>query len=76
MKARRTLYLSVEAVVRNERLARRSHTSLSDLVEKQLMQIPEVPGAEEEFWAGPALKPLPKKHDPRSEYLSRKHSLA
>ena len=71
MKARKNLYLSVEAVARGERLARRSQTSLSDLVEQQLLQIPEVPGSEEEFWSGPALRPLLRKHDPRSEYLSR-----
>ena len=76
MKARKNLYLSVEAVARGERLARRSQTSLSDLVEKQLLQIPEVPGAEEEFWSGPALKSLPRKNDPRAEYLSRKHNPA
>ena len=39
MKARKNLYLSVEAVARGERLARRSQTSLSDLVEQQLLQI-------------------------------------
>jgi hypothetical protein len=35
MKARKNLYLSVEAVARGERLARGSHTSLSDVVEKR-----------------------------------------
>ena len=73
MKARKNLYLSVEAVARGERLARTGQTSLSDLVEKQLLQIPEMPGTKEDFWNGPALKPLRRKHDPRAEYLSRKH---
>ena len=76
MKARKNLYLSVEAVARGERLARRSQTSLSDLVEQQLLQIPEVSGSEEEFWSGPALRPRLRKHDPRSEYLSSKHGPA
>jgi len=76
MKARKNLYLSVEAVTRGERLAQTSQTSLSDLVEKQLLQIPEMPGTQEDFWNGQALKPLRRKHDPRSEYLSRKHGSA
>jgi hypothetical protein len=42
-------------------------------VEKQLLQIPEVPGANEEFWTGPALRPLRRKNDPRAEYLAHKH---
>src|ERR1035437_8450390 len=54
MKARKNLYLSVEAVARGERLARAGQTSLSDLVEKQLLQIPEMPGSKEDFWNGPA----------------------
>ena len=73
MKARKNLYLSVEAVARGERLARAGQTSLSDLVEKQLLQIPEIPGTKEDFWSGPALKPLRRQHDSRAEYLSRKH---
>ena len=75
-KARKNLYLSVEAVARGERLARRCQTSLSDLVEQQLLQIPEVPGSEEEFWSGPALTPLLRENDSCSEYLSRKHGPA
>jgi hypothetical protein len=47
MKARKKLYLSVAAVARGERLAK-SRTSLSELVEKQLRQIPEMPGANED----------------------------
>jgi len=73
MKARKNLYLSREAVARGERLARGSQTSLSELVEKQLLQIPEPPGTEEEFYTGPALRPLRRKNDPRSEYLTHKH---
>lgn len=73
MKVRKNLYLSVEAVARGERLARTSQTSLSDLVETQLLQIPEMPGTKEDFWSGLALKPLRRKNDPRAEYLSRKH---
>ena len=73
MKARKNLYLSVEAVARGERLAKGSQTSLSEVVEKQLLQIPEVPGGNEEFWTGPALRPLRRKHDPRADYLTRKH---
>ena len=73
MKARKNLYLSVEAVARGERLAKGSQTSLSQVVEKQLLQIPEVPGTDGEFWAGPALRPLRRKHDRRAAYLARKH---
>ena len=73
MKARKNLYLSVEAVARGERLAKGSQTSLSELVEKQLLQIPEMPGANEEFWPGPPLRPLRRKNDPRAAYLIRKH---
>ncbi len=76
MKVRKNLYLSVEAVARGERLARRSQTSLSNLIEQQLLQIPEVPGSEEEFWSGPALTPLLRENDSCSEYLSRKHGPA
>ena len=73
MKARKNLYLSVEAVARGERLAKGSQTSLSEVVEKQLLQIPEVPGGKEEFWTGPALRRLRRKNDPRADYLARKH---
>jgi hypothetical protein len=73
MNAPKNLYLSVEAVARGERLAKGNQTSLSELVEKQLLQIPEVPGGNEEFWTGPALRRLRRKHDPRGEYLARKH---
>ena len=76
MKVRKNLYLSGEAVARGERLARTGQTSLSGLVEKQLLQIPEMPGTNEDFWNGPALKPLRRKNDPRADYLSRKHRRA
>ena len=75
MKARKNLYLSVEAVARGERLAKGSRTSLSEVVENQLLQIPEIPGGKEEFWAGPALRPLRRKNDRRADYLARKHGL-
>jgi hypothetical protein len=67
MKARKNLYLSVEAVARGERLAKGSQTSLAEVVERQLLQIPEVPGDNEEFWTGPALRPLRRKNDPRED---------
>ena len=73
MKARKNLYLSVKAVARGERLARGSGSSLSEVVEKQLLQIPELPGGPEEFWTGPALRPLRHKRDRRADYLTRKH---
>jgi hypothetical protein len=73
MKVRKNLYLSVEAVARGERLAKGSQTSLSELVDKQLLQIPEVPGRNEEFWTGPALRPLRRKNYLRADYLARKH---
>ena len=73
MKARKNLYLSVEAVARGERLAKGSRTSLSEVVERQLLQIPEVPGSNEEFWTGPALRPVRRKNDQRGDYLARKH---
>ncbi len=74
MKARKNLYLSVEAVARGERLAQIRQTSLSDLVDQQLLRIPEAPGAKDEFWSGPALKPLRRRNDQRAQYLSRKHA--
>jgi len=74
MKARKNLYLSVEALARGEHLAKGSQTSLSELVEKQLLQIPEMPGANEDFWTGPALRPLRRKNNSRTAYLIRKHS--
>ena len=73
IRARKNLYLSAKAVARGERLARRSQTSLSELVEKQLLQMPEIPGGNEEFWTGAALRPLRRKNDPRAAYLARKH---
>ena len=73
MEVCKNLYLSVEAVARGERLAKGSQTSLSELVEKQLLQIPELAGGKEEFWPGPSLKPLRRKNDPRAQYLARKH---
>ena len=72
-RARKNLCLSVEAGARGERLARGSQTSLSEVVEKQLLQIPEVPGGNEEFRTGLALRPVRRKNDPRADYLARKH---
>jgi hypothetical protein len=73
MKTRKNLSLSPRAVARGERLAHSRHTSLSELVEKQLLQIPDPPGDQEEFWPGPALKPAKRRNDPRGDYLSKKH---
>ena len=42
-----------------------SQTSLSEVVEKQLLQIPEVPRGKAEFWSGLALRRLRHKQDPR-----------
>ena len=73
MKARKNLYLSVEAVARGERLAKGSQTSLSELVEKQLLQIPEVPGGNGRVLDWPGVAPVATEERSPGYYLARKH---
>ena len=73
MKQRKNLTLSSKAVARGEQIAAETGKSLSAVVEAQLMAIP-APGAKgEDYWPGPALKPLARRGDRRSLYLKRKH---
>ncbi len=73
MKQRKNLLLSPEAIARGEQLAQETRSSLSAVVEAQLLNAP-CPGAEaEDYWGGPALKPLPRPGDARAKYLRRKH---
>jgi hypothetical protein len=73
MKVRKNLLLDERAVARGEKAARDRNLSLSGLIEEHLLSIPN-PEEEEEFWPGPAGKPLKKAGAPRYEYLRRKHS--
>jgi hypothetical protein len=72
MKARMNLTLSPPAIARGTRAAAARDLSLSQLVEKHLLAIPEL-DEPEEFWEGPALKPVVPAGDERAEYLQRKH---
>ena len=76
MKVRKNITLSKEAVARGERLAAERATSLSQIIEDQLLAVPVQGGGLEavtDYWPGPGLKPLPRAGDPRSAYLKRKH---
>ena len=73
MKRRKNLSLSSEAIARGEQIAAESGKSLSAVIEEQLMSIP-ISGADgEDYWRGPALRPLPRPGDRRANYLKRKH---
>jgi hypothetical protein len=75
MKQRKNLLLSREAIARGEQLARETRTSLSAVVEAQLLDAP-FPGAQPaEYWSGPALKPLARPGEARARYLRRKHGV-
>ena len=73
MKRRKSLLLSKRAITLGERVAAQSGKSLSALVEEQLLALPSPETEAEEFWTGPALKPLRRCGDARSEFLRRKH---
>jgi hypothetical protein len=71
MKVRKNLLLSVQAVRRGATLAAKHGTSLSAIVEKELLSA----AADEEpadYWPHPT-KPIVRKDDPRFEYLRKKH---
>ena len=73
MKLRKNLLLSSEAVARGRQLAAESQKSLSAVIEAQLLAAPSGHGKGDEYWPGPALKPLSRPRDARSAYLKRKH---
>jgi hypothetical protein len=77
MKRRKTILLSEQVIARAERFAAESGKTLSSLVEEQLLTLPSINSQrdpEEDFWPGPALKPLKRSGNPRFEYLRRKHA--
>lgn len=72
MKIRKNITLSEKAVAVGERLAASHRTSLSALVEKQILSA----GAEfetEHYWHK-AGRPVPRNGDARYEYLRKKHA--
>jgi hypothetical protein len=73
MKRRKSFLLSDEAIARGEQVAAQSGKSFSALIEERLLAIPATNGAHEEFWRGPALKPVQRPGDSRSDFLKRKH---
>ena len=73
MKTRKNLLLSSEAVARGERAAAARSTSLSKLVEEQLLSVPLEEAGAEEYWPGPPLKPISRPKDRRHDYWKRKH---
>lgn len=73
MKHRKVLSLSDKAIARGEQLAAESGKSLSAVIEEQLLAIPSVDAKSEDFWSGPALKPLRRPGDARYDVLKRKH---
>jgi hypothetical protein len=71
MKTRKNLLLSRQAVARGERLAAAKNTSLSAVVEKQLLNASD--GSERvDYWDKPT-KPINRPGDPRFEHLRTKH---
>lgn len=73
MKRRKTVSLSTQAIARGERIAAEAGKTLSAVIEAQLMATPPAGDSTEEFWPGPALKPVKGGGDPRYEFLKRKH---
>ncbi len=70
MKIRKNLTLSAKAVAVGEKLAALHGTSLSALVEKQILS----GGAElEHYWSKPT-RPIRRPGDTRYEYLQKKHA--
>src|SRR5258706_11530688 len=57
MKRRKNLCLSPKAIARGEQLAAEKSTSLSQVIEQQLLSVPVGDAGAEEYWSGPALKP-------------------
>jgi len=71
MKTRKNLLLSKKAVARGEKLAAARHTSLSTLIERQLLATTEG-GEIQDYWNKPT-PPIPRPGDARYEYLKKKH---
>jgi hypothetical protein len=72
MKVRKNITLSAKAIAVGEKLAALHGTSLSALVEKQILS----GGAELEpdhYWSKPT-RPIPRSGDARYEYLQKKHA--
>ena len=72
MKIRKNITLSEKAIAVGEKLAALHGTSLSGLVEKQILS----GGAEletEHYWHE-AGRPIPRRGDARYEYLRKKHA--
>ena len=74
MKVRKNLSLSTRALAKGEQIAVESGKSLSAVIESQLLAIPAARADAEEYWSGPALKPVKRPHDPRYQFLKRKHA--
>lgn len=74
MKVRKNLYLERASVARGEALAKEQGIALSAWVEQQLAHAANVPLKEEEFWEGPALKPIRRAGDARHDYLQEHHA--
>ena len=73
MKQRKSFSLSDRAIAHGERIAAETGTSLSAVIEAQLLAIPSTHAGREEFWPGRALKPVKRPGDARYEFLKRKH---
>ena len=73
MKLRKNFTLSSEAVARGERLAAERSSSLSQIIEEQLLAIPAIAVTQEDYWPGPALQPIKRPGDKRHAYLQKKH---
>ena len=73
MKQRKNLTLSAKAIARGEQMAAETGKSLSAVIEEQLLAIASPAKPEGDYWNGPALKPLKRPHDRRTQYLKRKH---
>lgn len=72
MKIRKNITLSAKAIAVGEKLAALHGTSLSALVEKQILS----GGAaleQEHYWSKPT-RPIPRPGDARYEYLRKKHA--
>jgi hypothetical protein len=67
MKVHKNLTLSREAIARGEKLAAERSSSLSQVIEEQLLAIPSPEAAREQYWSGPAFKPVARPGDPRHE---------
>ena len=72
MKLRKNLTLDAKAVARGKHAAAQRKLSLSALIEKQLLSLPD--SAEEDaYWPGPAGVMINRSGDPRTAYLKAKY---